>query len=137
MQLGKLRSAIRNHRGNIHVEALIAGRVLQIPVQKTPFLNETLPGVFGSDKSVETELEFEDGMVRFTGDDDIGTLTPEPEVYFADGPTGPEEMDDPVYTPIGVLHDDPENDPLGDLIGGTEVGESDAQDDDGFVDLLG
>lgn len=65
MLFGQLRSAIRKHKGTVTVEATLAGgQSISIPVQKTPFIKESLPAAFGGEeKNLETGLTFLDGHV--------------------------------------------------------------------------
>ena len=62
MQLGKLRSAIRAHKGTINVQVTLGGVPVKIPVQKSGFLNDVLPQ-FASEKTGETDLSYDDGLV--------------------------------------------------------------------------
>lgn len=66
MKLGELRSAIRKHKGNVLVRAELGGQVIDIPVQKTLFINETLDA-FGENKGAESGLVFDDGVVMAEG----------------------------------------------------------------------
>lgn len=65
MQFGPLRSQIRKFKGTVTVQATLAGgQLISIPVQKTPFIKESLPKAFGGeDKSLETGLTFLNGHV--------------------------------------------------------------------------
>ena len=95
MQLGKLRSAIRAHKGAINVEVALSGRTVKIPVQKMGFLNDVLP-IFadGNSTTDETGLSYDDGLVFATDgassnfpEDSIDlteTFDPEEELEFED-----------------------------------------------------
>ena len=62
MQLGKLRAAIRAHRGTVNVEVELGGRVLSIPAQKAGLLNDVLTQ-FAEEMTDETGLRFEHGLL--------------------------------------------------------------------------
>lgn len=66
MQLGKLRSAIRAHKGTVLAEVTLGGCVVKMPVQKAGLLNDVLP-VFAESVTDETALTFEDGLLWASG----------------------------------------------------------------------
>ena len=62
MQLGKLRAAIRAHKGTVNIEVVLGGRIVSIPSQKSGLLKDVLPQ-FAEALTDETGLRFEHGLL--------------------------------------------------------------------------
>lgn len=115
MKLGELRAALRNHKGKVYVEAVVQGKTVQVPVQKTEFIKDTLAH-YGEHKNSETGLTLEgDRVVREGG----VTAAPRP---LAQEPDYLHEDDD--LLPNGGADPQPSSDE------GADEGEA-------FEDLLG
>lgn len=67
MNLGQLRAKIRAHKGTVTLVTRMGEYELHVPVQKTPFMNETLVAAFGESKMAETPFGFNDGVVFMEG----------------------------------------------------------------------
>lgn len=117
MKLGELRSAIRNHRGHVHVQTSLGGVSVAIPVMKTPFMKETLLD-FAESKADETGLTFTDGLVH--------SVNSAPQVKAPSAAAPP-------AAPPATLDDD--DDLLGDDLLADTLAAAPAEDDDD--DLLG
>lgn len=117
MKLGELRSAIRGHKGTVLVKAVLGGKIVLIPVQKTAFMSDTLEA-FGEHKGVESGLTVtEEGVVQALGGEYGGDVAIDPEEGASAGGDAADVDDD--------------------LLGDSGSDAAAEADDDGFDDLLG
>ena len=116
MKLGELRSAIRKSKGNLNVRVSLAGMVVDLPIQKTPFIKDTLEA-YGDSKSAEVDLVFDPGLgliyeaggnqmadaTQPTPGEPVGDGVPEIELEGGDPLAGlPTEAGDDLLSDVGA-----------------------------------
>ena len=84
MQLGKLRTAIRAHKGTVLVKATLGGYIVEIPAQKAGLLKDVLLA-FADSVNDETGLTFEDGVLWASGLSEAQVATAPLEMNNDDG----------------------------------------------------